>query len=1079
MTQVLFQKSLQDLIKGIRANKHNPSEFISQAIVEIKKESQSQEPDIKSQAIRKLTYLQMIGYDVSWASFFIIEVMSQSRFAHKRIGYLAAAQVFTAQTEVTLLTVNLFKKEFASSNEYEIGMALNACANIATEEVARICVSDIVDLMNHEKVYVRKKAVLAMYKMYLKFPHALRITFDKLKDKLDDKELAVTSCAVNVVCELANKNPKNYLNMAPKFFALLTSSNNNWMIIKVAKLLGALVSEEPRLARKLLDPLIIIVQGSSAKSLQYECIYTITIALCFTKREDGSDAKNVPSVVKTCIEYLRGFVQDDDQNLKYLGLVGLANLMRSHPKSVASCRDVIVECIKNKDNTVRVRALELLAGIVSKKILIDLVEHLLSHADKSKESSYRDEVVASVMYMCSKEKYGLVTDFHWYISIMMRLVTLIRTVKNAAIWAEQLVEITLRVPEVRGYTVDSVLQMVSDKTLILGQTRYYSAPLIKGAMWIVGEYADIVMKIVEDNVDVENNDDVGYWIEGQDNEEYLSEWRGSNVHIQIMDAMLYEQNMKLPGVILQSILHNAMKFLCHAEVLPTDLLAPLIRVVRDKLPVFLFSYDIEVSERAHTFWLTLLNLEIIQPSVVESDIEETMQTLTNKIRNTVTVDEEDITVEVTSEDFVSATVLKEKAHLLKVLVSEPFYTVHVKAQSKVPKPSDINLEQPFDNAKLDTFLSIDLSDSAGPYDVNFSNRPTYHSSSVAANEKPGSGTGSVDPSSSSSMTPLNNAESTPITGDISHANAATPENRTFYLDVDKDLVGGEKVADEKEGIAWDAIHESARRRRKDKDNKASTTASSSSGRRRKVDIRRRKADITDVVPEGALLEDLEYSNSSSTVRENNNNVSSLDEVDITTPLERHEVLPTMRHRVVDHSSTMNNNNTDPPSHKKDRRQKKSSSKNKDQSLPSGDFLGITTSSASSVGGSLSDSANNIRKLSPFCNMRPLKLAENKFQEMIQRSSSRWGSSTASIPCTFGSEKTLDEIITVMQAYKVEVISGVAISAAARIDGMGKIFILIKVSGNTVKVDVKCLGSRVEVSQKLCNDITNGLAMLRI
>lgn len=35
----------------------------------------------------------MIGYDVSWASFAIVEVMSQPKFAHKRIGYLAANQV--------------------------------------------------------------------------------------------------------------------------------------------------------------------------------------------------------------------------------------------------------------------------------------------------------------------------------------------------------------------------------------------------------------------------------------------------------------------------------------------------------------------------------------------------------------------------------------------------------------------------------------------------------------------------------------------------------------------------------------------------------------------------------------------------------------------------------------------------------------------------------------------------------------------------------------------------------------------------------------------------------------------------
>lgn len=35
----------------------------------------------------------MIGYNVSWAAFAIIEVMSQPRFGHKRIGYTAANQV--------------------------------------------------------------------------------------------------------------------------------------------------------------------------------------------------------------------------------------------------------------------------------------------------------------------------------------------------------------------------------------------------------------------------------------------------------------------------------------------------------------------------------------------------------------------------------------------------------------------------------------------------------------------------------------------------------------------------------------------------------------------------------------------------------------------------------------------------------------------------------------------------------------------------------------------------------------------------------------------------------------------------
>lgn len=75
-----------------------------------------------------------------------------------------------------------------------------------------------------------------MYKVFLRFPEALRPAFPRLKDKLEDMDCGVQSAAVNVVCELARKNPKNYLSLAPVFFKLMTSSTNNWMLIKIIKL---------------------------------------------------------------------------------------------------------------------------------------------------------------------------------------------------------------------------------------------------------------------------------------------------------------------------------------------------------------------------------------------------------------------------------------------------------------------------------------------------------------------------------------------------------------------------------------------------------------------------------------------------------------------------------------------------------------------------------------------------------------------------------------------------------------------------------------------------------------------------
>ena len=51
MTDVIFQKSLQDLVKGIRSHKRDASAFISQHIVDIKSELRSVDPTIKAEAV--------------------------------------------------------------------------------------------------------------------------------------------------------------------------------------------------------------------------------------------------------------------------------------------------------------------------------------------------------------------------------------------------------------------------------------------------------------------------------------------------------------------------------------------------------------------------------------------------------------------------------------------------------------------------------------------------------------------------------------------------------------------------------------------------------------------------------------------------------------------------------------------------------------------------------------------------------------------------------------------------------------------------------------------------------------------
>lgn len=126
----MWERTLQDLIRGLRANKKDESKFISQAIAEIRQEVKSKDMELKAAAVLKLTYvsllyssvtsvvnsltwleqLDMMGYDMSWASFHVVEVMSSPRLHLKSVGYLAATQSFQQDTDVLMLTTNLLKK---------------------------------------------------------------------------------------------------------------------------------------------------------------------------------------------------------------------------------------------------------------------------------------------------------------------------------------------------------------------------------------------------------------------------------------------------------------------------------------------------------------------------------------------------------------------------------------------------------------------------------------------------------------------------------------------------------------------------------------------------------------------------------------------------------------------------------------------------------------------------------------------------------------------------------------------------------------------------------------------------------
>lgn len=560
----MFDKNLQDLVRGIRNHKEDEAKYISQCIDEIKQELKQDNIAVKANAVCKLTYLQMLGYDISWAAFNIIEVMSASKFTFKRIGYLAASQCFHEGTDVIMLTTNQIRKDLSSPSQYDTGVALTGLSCFVTPDLARDLANDIMTLMSHTKPYIRKKAVLIMYKVFLKYPESLRPAFPRLKEKLEDPDPGVQSAAVNVICELARRNPKNYLSLAPLFFKLMTSSTNNWVLIKIIKLFGALTPLEPRLGKKLIEPLTNLIHSTSAMSLLYECVNTVIAVLISL----SSGMPNHSASIQLCVQKLRILIEDSDQNLKYLGLLAMSKILRTHPKSVQSHKDLILQCLDDKDESIRLRALDLLYGMVSKKNLMEIVKRLMTHVDKAEGTTYRDELLTKIIDICSQSNYQYITNFEWYISILVELTRLEGT-RHGHLIAAQMLDVAIRVKAIRKFAVSQMSALLDSAHLVASSTqRNGICEVLYAAAWICGEFS-----------------------------EHLQEPH------QTLEAMLRPKVTTLPGHIQAVYVQNVVKL--YASILQqqeqaaeAEAAQEVTQIMVERLPQFVQSADLEVQERA-------------------------------------------------------------------------------------------------------------------------------------------------------------------------------------------------------------------------------------------------------------------------------------------------------------------------------------------------------------------------------------------------------------------------------------------------------------------------------------------------
>jgi AP-3 complex subunit delta-1 len=347
--------------------------------------------------------------------------------------------------------------------------------------------------------------------------------------------------------------------------------------------------------------------------------------------------------------------------VKYLGLLAMSKILKTHPKSVQSHKDLILTCLDDKDESIRLRALDLLYGMVSKKNLMEIVKRLLGHMERAEGSVYRDELLFKIIEICSQGSYQHVTNFEWYLTVLVELIQLETSSKHGNVIAEQLLDVTIRVESVREFSVREMSALLDTFPKMSQSSTMHE--VLYAAAYIVGEFC-----------------------------QHLTNPEST------LEILLMERS--IPGHIQAVYVQNIMKlysFIATQCVEKNDQtgLMKLTELLLNKLPYYVSSGDIEVQERACSANMIL--------QIVKTSLEsETGEAKSNQ--DLLSEESNELPAGIVFSDDIKNLIQDLRDHF-----EGDLNPVANKAQKKILVPDGLNLDEPINEDLKDSASSDDES----------------------------------------------------------------------------------------------------------------------------------------------------------------------------------------------------------------------------------------------------------------------------------------------------------------------------------------------------------------------------------
>ncbi|CAM9395079.1 unnamed protein product [Sphacelaria rigidula] len=284
--------------------------------------------------------------------------------------------------------------------------------------------TDVVRLLKHDRELVRKKAVMALHRMNQMDPDSVSHMGEHLRRMLCDRDPSVMGAALCLLHDMARVDASSYKDLVPSFVSILKQITEHrlprdfdyhrmpapWIQMRLLRILALLGRADRATSEGMYEVLMDVMRRADTGinvgyAVVYECVRTVTTIY-----------PNAP-LLDTAAASISRFISAENHNLKYVGVTGLAAIVRDHPKYAQEHQMAVIDCLEDPDETLKRKTLDLLYTMTNPINVEFIAEKLLSFLEQGTDSFWRQDLVNRIT-QCA-ERFA--PSNSWYVRIITRV----------------------------------------------------------------------------------------------------------------------------------------------------------------------------------------------------------------------------------------------------------------------------------------------------------------------------------------------------------------------------------------------------------------------------------------------------------------------------------------------------------------------------------------------------------------------------------------------------------------------------------------------------------------------------------